>query len=267
MLNKLVNIQKDAPIAVFDSGVGGISVLRALVELMPNENYYYYGDSENAPYGTKSLELVQRLTLEHVDMFLKNRAKAVVVACNTATSAAIDILREKYKGIPVIGIEPALKPAVLSKDKPTVVVMATPMTLREEKFHRLMQCYKEQALILPLPCPGLVEYIEKGDVESQELEAFLRKLFLPYSANRIDSVVLGCTHYPFIRKILQKVLGDGVILYEGGPGTARETKRRLQELDLCNPSEETGKIWFANSSMSKEKESLCQFLLKYGIEK
>jgi len=129
--------QMQQPIGVFDSGLGGISVLRELVAFLPNENYLYLGDSKHAPYGTKSLQEVQKLTCNNIEYLIGKGAKAIVVACNTATSAAIQILREHHKDMPIIGIEPALKPAVLQKEHPNVLVMATPMTLREEKFHAL----------------------------------------------------------------------------------------------------------------------------------
>ena len=157
--------RQECPIGVFDSGVGGISVLRELVAQMPNENYIFFGDSKNAPYGTKTLEEVQKLTCADAEYLLSRGVKALVVACNTATSAAIRILREKYADMPVIGIEPALKPAVHAGGHPRVLVMATPMTLREEKFHALMQRFESDAEILRLPCPGLVEYVEQGVLE------------------------------------------------------------------------------------------------------
>ena len=141
-------------IAVFDSGVGGISVLRELTKIMPNEDFIYYGDSANAPYGTKTLEEVRKLTCEHARRLLfEEGAKGLVVACNTATSAAVRVLREMYPEIPIVGIEPAVKPAVLCKENPRVLVMATPMTIREEKFHKLMDRYTNQGEIIPLPCP------------------------------------------------------------------------------------------------------------------
>lgn len=261
MLGKFIEEKNEEPIAVFDSGVGGISVLRALIEEMPNENYWYYGDSANAPYGTKTLEEVRKLTISHVDYFIEKGAKAVVVACNTATSAAVRVLRQRYPNIPIIGIEPALKPAVLSKDHPNVIVMATPMTLREEKFHNLMDRYMGMAHIIPLPCPGLVEYIENGDTQSQELEAFLEHLFEPFEKQKIDAVVLGCTHYPFVSRELQKVLGKDIMLFEGGPGTARETKRRLKEAGLLNFSKKKGKIRFENSEDSDNKRKICERLI------
>lgn len=260
-MRKCIKSKNEAPIAVFDSGVGGISVLRALVQEMPNENYWYYGDSANAPYGTKTLEEVRALTISHVDHFIEEGAKAVVVACNTATSAAVRILRQKYPEVPIIGIEPAVKPAVLSKNHPNVIVMATPMTLRQEKFHRLMQKYMGMAHIIPLPCPGLVEYIEHGDIHSEELEHFLEKLFEPFEKEKVDAVVLGCTHYPFVSRELQKVLGEKVVLFEGGPGTARETKRRLSEAGLLNFCQDKGTILFENSEGTEKKRELCEKLL------
>lgn len=254
--------KKQAPIGVFDSGVGGISVLRELVALMPNENYIFYGDSKNAPYGTKALEEVQSLTCADAEYLIKQGVKALVVACNTATSAAIQILREKYPDMPVIGIEPALKPAVLAQENPRVLVMATPMTLREEKFHQLMIKFEDRARILPLPCPGLVEFVERGELESAALEQFLTELFAVYQEQPIDCVVLGCTHYPFVKKMIQKVLGDRVRLFDGGAGTARETRRRLMECDLRNPSETKGKVILKSSLDSEEAERLERLLLE-----
>lgn len=262
MPEELTEQKKEMPIAVFDSGVGGISVLRALLQEMPNENYWYYGDSANAPYGTKSLDEVRALTVSHVDRFIAEGAKAVVVACNTATSAAVRYLRQKYPNVPIIGIEPAVKPAVLSKRYPNVIVMATPMTIREEKFHKLMERYMEMAHIIPLPCPGLMEYIEHGDIHGKELEQFLERLFEPFEKQKLDAVVLGCTHYPFVSKELQNVLGENVLLFEGGPGTARETKRRLKEAGLLADRDGKGHIRFDNSDRPDEKRKLCEKLLR-----
>lgn len=249
------------PIGVFDSGVGGVSVLRELAALMPNENYMYFGDSENAPYGTKTPEQVVELACHDAKYLYDKGIKALVVACNTATSAAIQKLRERYTDIPVIGIEPALKPAVLSAVHPTVLVMATPMTLREEKFKGLMQRFEAKADIVPLPCPGLMEFVERGEMESEALEVYLQNLFAPYE--KVDAVVLGCTHYPFLRGTIQKVLGESAILFDGGAGTARETRRRLEEKNLLNPSAEQGKVVFENSAKDVRLLQLCEDLLNY----
>lgn len=255
--------KKTLPIGVFDSGVGGISILRELVRLMPNENYIYFGDSANAPYGTKTLEQVVELVCNDAEYLYAKGIKALVVACNTATSAGIKFLRECYTDIPVIGIEPALKPAVLSSEHPAVLVMATPMTLREEKFRRLMHCYEEKAEIMPLPCPGLMEFVERGELQGKALEQYLCNLFAPYE--KVDAVVLGCTHYPFVRKTIQKVLGDRVVLFDGGEGTARETKRQLETRGLLRLSEEPGNVVFENSAKEEALLKLCTDLLNYKL--
>ena len=256
-------IDREQPIAVFDSGVGGISVLKEMVKLMPHENFLYYGDSLNAPYGTKSTEEVRRLTIEHTENFLDRGAKAVAIACNTATSAAVRVLRQMYPELPLVGIEPALKPAVLHKDQAKVLVLATPMTIREEKFQHLLNQYKDQGTIYPLACPGLMEYVERGEMDSPKLYEFLQELLEDY-IGKVDSVVLGCTHYPFTKRSIQRILGDEVEIFDGGYGTAREMKRRIQEAGLLNEDPDyTGKITFENSELSQKKLDLCWKLLNY----
>lgn len=255
-------IQKEQPVAVFDSGVGGISVLRELVKIMPNEDFIYYGDSANAPYGTKTLEEVQKLTCEHAEELFEGGAKGLVVACNTATSAAVRILREQYPYIPIVGIEPAVKPAVKSNDHPRVLVMATPMTIREQKFHKLMERYQEEAEIIPLPCPGLMNFVERGDLDGADLQEYLKELLYEFQEQKVDAAVLGCTHYPFVKAMIQYTLGKGVKIFDGGEGTAREMKRRLKEADLLNDKTEAGTIVFRNSLSDSDKISLCKKLFE-----
>lgn len=240
-------LQKNAPIAVFDSGHGGISVLRELIRLMPQEDYLYFGDSAHAPYGPRTPDEVQRLTCANAALLLNRGCKALVVACNTATSAAIDILRKTYPETPVIGIEPALKPAVTEHDHPTVLVMATEMTLKEEKFRLLVESYREEAVIYRLPAPGIVESVERGAVDGPELDAYLQQIFQPYRKIRIDAVVLGCTHFPFVRSAIVRNIGQPVTIYDGGPGTARETQRRLREKGLLTERRTPGHVELTNS--------------------
>ena len=254
-------LENNNPIAVFDSGVGGISVLRELIRIMPNENYIYFGDSRNAPYGIKKKEEVRELTINCAQKLFEQGAKGLVVACNTATSAAVRVLREMYPDIPIVGIEPALKPAVLCMPHPRVLVMATPMTIREEKFKHLMEQYEEQAEISPLPCPGLMDFIERGDLKGEDLHKYLEDLLYSYSNNQVDAAVLGCTHYPFARLQIQQVLGDKVKIFDGGEGTAREMKRRLAEKDLLSMRQEKGDILFENSLTDDKKIELCKYLL------
>lgn len=251
------------PIGVFDSGLGGISVLRELVAFLPKENFLYLGDSKNAPYGTKTLEEVQELTCQNIEYLIGKGAKAIVVACNTATSAAIQMLRERHPDMPVIGIEPALKPAVYAKRQPRILAMATPMTLREAKFQALMKRYEDRAEIIPLPCPGLVEFVERGELEGEALTQYFEKLFAPYRDKKIDCAVLGCTHYPLVRDMIQKELGQEVLLFDGGEGTAHETYRRLEEMELLNPQQENGTVTFENSEGTKQKLELSRYLLEH----
>ena len=159
------NPKCNQPIGVFDSGVGGISVLKELYKVMPQENYIYFGDSQNAPYGTRPLEEIRSLTIANVELLLKQEAKGIVVACNTATAAAVRILRGMYPDIPLVGIEPAVKPAALQPGHPRVLVMATPMTIQGEKYNALMMRYEQKADIIGLPCPGLMEFVETGNKE------------------------------------------------------------------------------------------------------
>ena len=260
-----IDRRKEQPIGVFDSGVGGISVLQELLRVMPCENYIYLGDSKNAPYGTKPLEMVRQLTFENVRVLLDQGAKGLVVACNTATSAAVRLMRSMYPELPIVGIEPALKPAALQKEHPRVLVMATPMTVQQEKFRQLMARYEDKAEIYPLACPGLMEFIEAGDLDSEQLHDFLQKLLGPYLDKGLDSIVLGCTHYPFTRKMIRSIVGDAVTIFDGGEGTAREMRRRLAAADLLNPSEKPGRVRFENSVATEAELELCRRLLKQEI--
>ena len=251
------------PIGVFDSGVGGISVLRQLLRELPNERYFYFGDSANAPYGTRPTEEIRALTLAAAEKLVARGIKALVVACNTATSAAIEELRQRYPELIVIGIEPALKPASDRFPGGTVGVMATPATLREQKFARLLDRSSNHCRVVKLPAAGLVELVEAGKADSAETLALLRPLLEPY-AGKLDAVVLGCTHYPFAAKAILEILGPKTMLLEGGPGTARETKRRLAASDLL--WEGPGEIRIENSLGSERITALCQSLLEGELE-
>ena len=225
-------------IAVFDSGVGGLSVLRHLRRLLPNERYLYFGDNANAPYGSRTTQEVRELTLAATENLLAHYPiKALVIACNTATSAAIGALRAKYPQLIVIGIEPAVKLAADKFPGGRIGVMATEVTLREEKFDLLMHRFDTGCIVTKIPAPGLVELIETGNADSAETEALLRKLLSPY-IGQLDALVLGCTHYPFAAAAISRVLGQQVTLLDGGEGTARETQRRLASTCLLSDSGE-----------------------------
>ena len=238
------------PIGVFDSGVGGISVLRELTALMPNENFIYFGDSANAPYGTRTYDEVYNLTKNIVHYLLNRNCKALVIACNTITAAVVTRLRSEYPDIPIIGIEPAIKPAIEHCPGGNVVVMATKVTLREEKFLHLLSEYSDKASIYTIPCPGLVEFVEKGILDGPELTAHLEFLLKDVSDINIDAVVLGCTHYPFVRKTIANVIGSDCFIIDGGNGTARETKRQLALHNISAGEDNIGEVILQNSNPS-----------------
>jgi glutamate racemase len=252
------------PIGVFDSGVGGLSVLKAMTALLPEENFLYYGDSKNAPYGTKSAEEVQALSLSIAEYLLEQGAKALVVACNTATSVSIALLREKYASIPVIGIEPALKPAALSLPHPRVLVLATPMTIREEKFHDLFVRFDDEAEITTLPCPEMVELVEQGKLSDPQTDAIIAEKLAPYDG-KADAVVLGCTHFPFLKASIRKAFKTPVTLYDGAEGTARELKKQLLAHGILKNDGQSGTVRIENSLGAAEaafsRELFSQFTI------
>lgn len=239
-------MEKSDFIAVFDSGVGGISVLRHLTQLLPQERFLYYGDSANAPYGSRPTQEVRALTLAAVRKLISEAPiKALVVACNTATATAITDLREAYPERIVIGIEPALKVAADHFPGGRIGVMATEVTLREEKFDHLLHRFQEGCTITKIPAPGLVPLIEQGKIDAPETLHLLHTILDPYRG-KLDALVLGCTHFPFVAKAISQVLGEDVALLEGGGGTARETRRRLAEADLLYGG--PGEVIIRNSS-------------------
>lgn len=250
---------KEDYIAVFDSGVGGLSVLRQLRRCLPGEKFLYFGDSANAPYGTRTIQEVRALTFAAVERLLPRGLKALVVACNTATSAAIRQLREHYPDLIVVGIEPALKLAARRFPGGSVGVMATPMTLREEKFRELLGVWSAACNFHLIPAPELVELVEAGRGNSPEAEARVRTLLAPY-IGKLDALVLGCTHYPFAAEAIARVMGKNIPLLDGGEGTARETKRRLQEKNLLENG--AGELLLENSLPSEEILTLSRKLLE-----
>ena len=246
------------PIGVFDSGVGGISVLKELVAIMPNENFIYFGDSANAPYGTKPIEIVADMTMSTADMLIEKGCKCIVIACNTATVAAVTKIRQKYSDIPIIGIEPALKPAALANPGRRILVLATHVTLNQKKFLNLLEQFKDTADIRTLEAPGIVEFVEHGLMDTPEFYEYLCELLKDYIDNPPDALVLGCTHYPFARARILSVLNNYPKAYDGGNGTARETLNQLIKHSLLAPKDAAGNIVFLNSR--EDEIALCRKL-------
>jgi len=232
-------------ISVFDSGIGGISVLAELKKILPQEDFCYFADAANAPYGDKETEEIKLLMRQNVQSFLDQGAKAVVPACNTATSAAAASLREEFCDIPILGIEPALKPA-LQKTEKKVLVLATALTIKEKKLHNLAESLGEQERLIMLPCSGLMEMTEENPF-SEEVESYLQCLIKPY-AEEISAIVLGCTHYSFLKPLLKRFF-PAAELFDGNEGLARHLQKVLTEKELL---QQNGGALLWQNSLSDE---------------
>lgn len=258
----ILGFNSESSIGFFDSGIGGLSVLKETIKVLPNENYIYFGDSINAPYGIKNVSEVKRLTFNAVKFLLSKNVKAIVIACNTATSAAIEELRGQYANIPIIGIEPAVKPAVELNREGSIVIMATPMTLAESKFAKLQSKYKKIANIEPLPCAGLAEIIDEGKITGEEIHSYLVNKLKDIENMEIGSIVLGCTHYPLIKEEIIKVIGSEIPVIDGSLGTSKQLKRMLSSRKILNTSNSKGNVQIYNSLQSKEIIDLSYKLLE-----
>lgn len=247
----------DQYIAVFDSGVGGISVLRRLLEVLPNEKYLYFGDSINAPYGVRTEEEVFQLSLAAMERLVARGIKAMVIACNTATSAAQERLQKVYPDIPVIGIEPAIAEGVRLFPNGHVGALATPGTLKGKRFLENKARLEGACRITAIPAPGLMELVEAEKGDSPEAVALLTPLLEPYKD--LDALALGCTHYPFAEKSVRAVLGDGVKLLDGAVITARQTKEILTARDLLHQG--SGEVIIENSLPGDRMITLSKKLL------
>lgn len=254
-------MRKEQPIGIFDSGLGGISVLAELRRQLPRESFLYFGDSAYAPYGIKEKEQITKRCFSICDRFVKRQVKAIVVACNTATSACVHLLRERYPDILIIGMEPALKVAAERGTRQRIIVMATPLTLKEQKFDRLVERFRNEHTIYRQPCPRLVELVENDQLQDTALvEAQLWEYLYPYDLTQIDSIVLGCTHFVFYRPYFTKLLPPRIALIDGNRGTALHLADRLQKQGtLCETG--TGSVRIENSSADPRLLRLSEKLL------
>ena len=223
----------DRPIGIFDSGVGGTSIWKEIVQLMPNEDTIYLADSKNAPYGSKSREDIRQLSIKNTEILLQKGAKIIVVACNTATTNAIAILRKNFP-VPFIGIEPAIKPAALQTQSKKVGVLATKGTLASNLFHNTSKIHAAGIEVLEQEGKGLVQLVEAGKAQSMEAQALLEKYVSPMLEAGIDCLVLGCTHYPYLIPTLEKILPTNVQIIDSGYAVAKQTKTVLVKHGLLN---------------------------------
>lgn len=226
-------------IGFFDSGVGGLTIWKEVVKLLPFEETVYLADSKNAPYGDKSSQEILELCMHNVDFLISKGAKLIVVACNTATTQAIDELRERYS-IPFIGIEPAVKPAVLKSKSKYIGVLATNGTIESDHFNRTKEHYANDVKVITQVGEGLVKGIENGQIESVELREVLTAHLNVLMRNPVDQIVLGCTHYPLLIPLIKKIIGEKVKLLDPGPSVAAQTKKILQENALLSTSQRIG---------------------------
>ena len=223
----------NSPIGIFDSGVGGTSIWKEIIGLLPDEDTVYLADGSNAPYGEKSPEEILRLSIKNTELLLEKGCKLIVVACNTATTTAIDHLRANYK-IPFIGIEPAIKPAALKTKTKKVGVLATKGTLASSLFHSTSKLHASGIQILEQEGTGLVDLIESGEVNAKATYELLQKYLSPMLDAGIDCLVLGCTHYPYLIPQIQKIIPPTITIIDSGEAVARQTKAILEQYQLCN---------------------------------
>lgn len=246
-------------IGFFDSGIGGITVLYDTLKMLPNEDYIYYADTLNVPYGPKPKDEVKRYIFNAIEFIVGQGVKAIVIACNTATSVAIEELRAKYN-IPIIGMEPAVKPAVEKNRNANkrVLVTATALTLKEEKLQNLITKLDNAHIVDLLPLPGLVQFAERFEFNEEVVMPYLEEQLLKYDLNNYETIVLGCTHFSFYKDIFRKILPADTDIIDGNIGTVKHLKRILKKMDALN--EGNGNIVFYNSGLKVEdKEKLDKY--------
>ncbi|RCS59253.1 glutamate racemase [Parvibium lacunae] len=263
-----LSLDPNGPIGVFDSGVGGLTVLRALQAQLPHERFIYVADNGHAPYGDKSPEFITERS-EKIAAFLQAEgAKALVIACNTATAAAAQQLRTRWPAWPIIGIEPAVKPATMLTKTGVVGILATTNTLASEKFRQLVARFADNAKVVVQACPGLVDEIEQGHFDSPRLQSLLTEYIGALQAAQADVIVLGCTHYPFVRKQIQAIAGSDVQIIETGQAVARELRRRLNEENILAPQSSQGmKLYSTGKTVTLERIASQYCGLSQAIER
>ncbi|MEN8242721.1 MAG: glutamate racemase [Chloroflexota bacterium] len=236
-----------SPIAVFDSGVGGLSVLKAIHQQLPAEHVLYFADQAHVPYGPRTMSEVQQYSESITSHFLSQNAKLIVVACNTASAAALHHLREKFPATPFVGMEPAVKPAAEHTQSGVVGVLATPATFQGELYASVVERFASDVEIIQDTCSGLVEQIEAGNFSGEQPRAILTKALTPMLKRGIDTVVLGCTHYPFVIPMIEEIVGTEVQVIDPAPAVARQVGRLLDQEGLANPNTSLGETRYLTS--------------------
>ena len=255
----------NAPIGVFDSGVGGISVLRHIHAALPNESLVYCADSRFAPYGSKSPQAIRGRALYLTDFLLDQGVKALVIACNTATAAAVAQLRERYE-LPIVGMEPAVKPAAAATKTGVVGVLATSGTLASAQFAALLESYGRHITVVTEACHSLVECIERGELDGGETRRLLALYVSPLLQAGADTIVLGCTHYPFVRSLIEELVGPDVTLIDTGAAVARQLQKRLDGAALQAAPGGQGRVRFWSNGEMPQAAAVITRLWGTGAE-
>lgn len=240
----MTEIRDPRPVGILDSGVGGLSVLREIARQLPNEDLLYVADQAHVPYGPRPLEEIRNLALGITRFLLRQGAKAIVIACNTASAAALHTLRATFPDTPIIGMEPAVKPAAERTRTRRIGVLATPATFQGQLFASLVERFGQDVEVLPQVCPGLVQQVEAGDLDGPETRALLRASIAPLLAAGADTLVLGCTHYPFLLPAIADIAGPTVAVIDPSPAVARQTGRVLASRGLQNAADHQGGYTF-----------------------
>ena len=250
-----------SPIGVFDSGVGGLSVLRAIRKQMPEESVLYFGDQGHIPYGPRPMEQIRNFSEAITRFLLSQDAKIIVVACNTASAAALQYLRDKFPDVTFVGMEPAVKPAAELTHTGKVGILATPATFQGALYASVVERFANGVELMQDTCPGLVQEIEQGHLEGRETRRILERALVPMLAKNIDTVVLGCTHYPFVIPLIQQIVGEDVRVIDPAPAVAKQVRRVLEAEGLRKQSAQQGNVRFYTSGETKALKSLLPVLL------
>jgi glutamate racemase len=238
---------KRAPIGMFDSGIGGLSILREVQRQLPNENILYLADQAHVPYGSRSLENVRQLSFAITDFLIEQGVKLVAVACNTASAASLHALRERHPQIPFVGMEPAVKPAAENSQTRTVGVLATPATFQGALFASVVERFADGVTVLQETLPGLVEQVEKGEIDSARTRSILEQGVRPLLDAGADTLVLACTHFPFVIPQLQAIVGEGIRVIDPAPAVARQIGRLLTQRNQRSDAIEAGTVRYMSS--------------------
>jgi len=253
-----------SPIGIFDSGVGGLSVLRAIRAQMPEESVIYFGDQGHIPYGPRPMEQIRDFSEAITNFLLEHDAKIIVVACNTASAAALKYLREKFPHVQFVGMEPAVKPAAETTQTGRVGVLATPATFQGALYTSVVERFANGVELFQNTCSGLVQQIEQGNLDGGETRKILEDALHPMLERNIDTVVLGCTHYPFVIPLIQEIVGGNVRVIDPAPSVAKQAKRLLEASGMRNDSSAWGDVRFYTSGDPKALKSLLPVLLGEG---